>query len=90
METLVPFAVWAALIISGLSLAALLLFGIRSLASGKVNPISAAIVLLPLIVAALLGLALGDWAQAAILATLVVLVLAAVALLLTGIRGIFS
>jgi hypothetical protein len=90
METIVPYAIWAALILTSVSIVAIILFGIRSLAYGKVNPVSIATLVLPAIVMIGFGLALGDWARAAIWTFLVMLLLSLVALLLSSARGMFG
>jgi hypothetical protein len=90
MDTLVLYATWAAILLIGLSLVAMLLFGVRSLVYGKVSPVSIAIILVPGIVFVLLGLVMGDWTTAAIWTLMVMFALATLSLFLSGIRGLFS
>ena len=90
MEAIVPYAIWASLILTGLSVIAIVLFGIRSLAHGKVKPISIITLVVPAVVLLGFGLALGDWARAAIWTFLVMLTLSLLALLLSSTRGLLG
>ena len=90
MAEIVPYAIWAVLIVSGLSLATIAIFGIRSLAQGKVNPLTAGLTLLPIALFGVLGLVMGDWAHAAILTVLIALGLTSAVLLLSGLKGLFG
>lgn len=90
MNTIVPYAVWAALIIMGLGILGMLLFGIRSIVHGKINLVTGSIILIPVVVLAVLGVVLGDWAVAGIWTIVIMFALAVIGLLLSGIRGLFS
>ena len=90
MAEIVPYAIWAVLIVSLLSLAAIALFGIRSIVQGKVNPLTAGLTMVPFVLFGVLGLALGDWAHAAILSVLISLALTSAVLLLSGLKGLFG
>lgn len=90
MAEIVPYAIWAVLIITVLSMASIVLFGIRSLARGKVNPLTASLTMLPGLLFLVLGLVLGDWTEGAILAVLISLGLSSAVLLLSGVRGLFG
>lgn len=90
MNTIVPYAVWAAIIIMSLGLVGMLLFGIRSILQGKINLLTAAIVLIPIVLLVVLGIVLGDWAVAGIWTIVLMFALAVVGLLLSGIRGLFA
>ena len=90
MAEIVPYAIWAVLIITLLSMASIALFGIRSLVQGKVIPLTAALTMIPAVLLLILGLILGDWTHAAILAVLISLGLSSAVLLLSGIRGLFG
>lgn len=90
MSTIVPYAVWAAAIIMGLGLLAMVLFGIRSILHGKINIVTAVIILIPVAVLAILGLMLGDWSLAGIWTLVIMFGLAVIGLLLSGIRGLFT
>ena len=90
MDTLVPIAIWIAAIILGLGLLGMLLFGVKSILNGKINLVTAAIILVPAILLLILGLVLGDWAIAGIYTLVIMFALAAVSLLVSGIRGLFN
>ena len=90
MESLVPISVWIVLGLVGLSFLAMGAFGLRSLIQGKVSPIVIGIVLVPVLLMLGLGFGLGDWSQAGVYTFLVMLVLAALSLLLSGVRGLFT
>ncbi|WP_397547505.1 hypothetical protein ABUL39_03855 [Rhodothermus marinus] len=90
MEGIVPLAIWAALILLGLGLVAQVIFGLRNLTYGKISPISMLIVVLPVLLMVVLGFTMGSWAQAGVITVLVMFVLTAIALLLSGLRNMFS
>ena len=74
----------------GLGLLAMVLFGVRSLAFGKVSPLAMVIVAIPALLLIVLGFVLGEWDYAAILTVFISLGLAVLALLVTGVKGIFT
>lgn len=88
METIVPYAVWAALILVVLGILAIVIFGLRNLTYGKINPVSMAIIAVPIVLLLLLGMIMGDWDQAAILTVVIMFSLAALALIASGLRGL--
>lgn len=90
MDNIVPIAVWAAIIIMGLALIGLVLFGVRSIIHGKINLMTGAIILIPAVLLVILGFITGDWASAGIWTMAIMFVLAALALFLSGLRGLFS
>ncbi len=90
MEGIVPLAIWAALILLGLGLVAQVIFGLRNLTYGKISPISMLIVVLPVLLMVVLGFTVDSWAQAGVITVLVMFVLTAIALLLSGLRNMFS
>ncbi|BBM73027.1 hypothetical protein [Rhodothermus marinus] len=90
MEGIVPLAIWAALILLGLGLVAQVIFGLRNLTYGKISPISMLIVVLPVLLMVVLGFTMGSWAQAGVITVLVMFALTAIALLLSGLRNMFS
>lgn len=90
MAGLVPYFIWAVLIVSGLSMLAIGLFGIRSLSQGKVNPQTVVLTMIPFAIFGVLGLVLGDWAHAAVLSFLISLALTSAVLLLSGLKGLFG
>jgi hypothetical protein len=90
MEGIVPYAIWFVLGLSGLSLLAMLLFGIRSLAYGKLNMLSIVFFAIPAILLVVLGFTTGDWAHAAVMTFMVMFAVTSVSLLLSGIRGLIG
>ena len=90
METLVPYAIWAVVILVALGIIAIVIFGLRGLTYGKADPLSIAIVAIPGVVLVLLGFVLGDWAEAGIWTVVIMIGVASLALLLSGTRGLFS
>lgn len=90
MNSIVPYAIWAAVIIMSLGLLGMLLFGVRSILHGKIDLVTGAIILIPVIALAVLGFVLGDWAIAGIWTVVLMFALAAIGLLLSGVRGLFT
>ncbi|MDA0683750.1 MAG: hypothetical protein O3A57_04930 [Bacteroidetes bacterium] len=90
MAGLVPYLIWAVIIVSGLSLLAIGIFGVRSLIQGKVDPLTIVLTMVPIALLGILGLVLGDWAHAAMLAFLISLALTSLVLLLSGLKGLFG
>ena len=90
METLIPYFIWAALILGGLGLLAMGLFSLRGLFQGKVEPISATIIGLPILLFAILGFTMESWAVAGIWTFMVMFVLACLSLFLSGMRSFFT
>ncbi len=87
---MVIFAIYIVLGLMGLGLLAMVAFGIRSAASGKVNVMTMGIVALPMVLLLILGFVMPTWAQAGIYTIAITLVGALLALLVTGLRGLFS
>ncbi len=87
---MIVIAMWIVGILVGLGLLAMVVFGIRSLTYGKVSPISMVIVSLPVVLLLLLGFIMGDWTLAGIYTFLIMLALAMLSLLVTGVKGLFS
>ncbi len=90
MDGIVPYAIWAVLIISGLSLVAILLFGLRGLSYGKMDPLTLVLLALPVLLVVILGFTMNSWAEAAIVTFLIELVLTALSLLLSSLRGLIG
>jgi hypothetical protein len=90
MASLIPYAVWLVLILCALSLVAVLVFGIRNLTYGKVNPLTVTLTFIPIALLAVLGFATGDWTWAGVIAVIVMLVITSITLLLSGIRGLIG
>ncbi len=94
MEGLVPLAIWLSLALVALGLLVIVVFGIKSLAAGKHRVWSIAAMLLPLaIFAVCYALSLGaaePATTAMILTALVLLGAGIVAIVVTGIKGVFG
>lgn len=88
MDAIVPYAVWAALILVVLGVLAIAIFGARNLTYGKIQPLSAIAIVIPAVILVVLGLVMGDWDQAAIWTVVIMFALAALALLASGLRGL--
>ncbi len=88
-NAILPIAIWAAIALAGLSLLGMGIFGLRSLAYGKVQPLSIAIIAIPGVLIAVLGATMQTWVQAGIYTLVVMFGLAALSLLLTGLRKLF-
>ena len=89
MDQIVFYAIWAGVILVALAILAMLLFGIRSMIQGKVEPLSIVMMAVPLVILVVLGLVIGDWVVAAIWTLIIMFALAALSLLLSGVRGLF-
>lgn len=87
---MVIFAIYIVLGLMGLGLLAMLAFGIRSAISGKVNLMTMGIIAMPIVLLLVLGLVMPTWAQAGIYTIAITLAGALLALLVTGVRGLFS
>lgn len=88
--SIVVIAIWAVVILVGLGLLTMLAFGARSLAHGKIKPLSMVIVVFPVVLLGIMGLVLGDWSLAAIYTFFIMFLLALLSLFLSGIRGLFT
>ncbi len=87
---LVVIAIYIVLGLIGLGLLGMLLFGVRSLVFGKVNPLTMAFVCVPFAVLVVLGFVLPSWAEAGIVTVAITLAASLVALFASGIKGLFS
>jgi len=90
MSGIVPYLIWAVLIVSGLGFVMMLGFGLRNLAQGKVNPITVVVLGIPAVVIGILGMVLDSWGEACIYGVLGLLVLASLSLLLSSFRMMFG
>lgn len=87
MQGLVPYLIWGATIITGLSLVTILAFGVRNVIQGKVSPVTGGMLAIPVVVILVLGLAISDsWPEAFITGVLILLVLTAGSLLISSVR----
>ena len=87
---LVVIAIYIVLGLMGLGLLAMLVFGARSVAFGKVNPVTMGIVCVPIVILIVLGFVMDSWAEAGIMTILITLGLTILALLVTGLKGLFT
>ena len=87
---MIVIAIYIVLALMGLGLLSMLLFGVRSLTYGKVNILTLVIVCVPVVVLLGLGFGLGDWPQAGVLTIIIMLALAVLSLLVTGLKGLFT
>lgn len=88
-STVVPFAIWAVVVLVGLGVLSILLFGVRSLMNGKIDKMSVLFIGLPVLLVVVLGLVRDNWAEAGILTTVFMIGLAVVAMFWTSIQGVF-
>ena len=87
---LVVIAIYIVLGLIGLGLLGMLLFGVRSLVFGKVNPLTIAFVCAPFVLLLVLGFILPSWAEAGIVTVAITLAVSLCALFGSGIKGLFS
>jgi hypothetical protein len=90
MAGIVPYVIWASIIITGLSLVAIVLFGLRNMTYGKMDPVTVAVIAVPFVLFLILGFVMDTWAEAAVMTFLILLVLTAFSLLLSSIRGLLG
>ena len=94
MEGIVPIAIWLSLALVALGLLVMLVFGVKSLISGRHRPWSIAAMLLPLVVFGICyAISLGSpepATTAALLTALVLLVGGILVILVTGIKGVLG
>jgi len=90
MAGIVPYVIWAAIIITGLSTVAIFLFGIRNITYGKLDYVTMTLLAAPIVLFAILGFALDTWAEAAVVTFLILLTLTSLSLLISSMRGLFG
>ena len=94
MEGIVPIAIWLSLALVALGLLVIVVFGIKSLASGKHRPWSIAAMLLPLVIFGIcyvISLGAAEPATTAMILTALTLMAGGViAILLTGAKGLLG
>jgi hypothetical protein len=81
-------SIWAAVILAGLGLLGIALFGLRNLAYGKVETLSIGTVVLPALIFVGLGVSTGTWAQAGIVTVIVMFGFALLGLVYSGIQNL--
>ena len=90
MSGILPYAIWAGIILVALGVIAMLLFGLRSIFHGKIEPLSLGLMVIPVLNFVVLGFTMDTWAQGAIMTAVVLFGLGVVGLFLTGVRGLFT
>lgn len=88
-NVILPIAIWAALLLAGLSILGMGIFGIRSLVYGKVEPLSIVLIAVPGVVILILGYTMETWVQAGIFTLVIMFGLALLGLFFTGVRQVF-
>jgi len=87
MQGLVPILISAVVIITGACIVMILGWGVRNVLQGKVSPVTAGILAIPVVTIGVLGLAVSEtWPEAFITGVLIMLVLTAGSLLISSIR----
>ena len=91
MQGLVPYLIWGASIITGLSIIMIIGFGFRNLMQGKVSTATAGMLAIPVVTILVFGLAISDsWPEAFIMGVLILLVITAGSLLISSFRLMFG
>jgi len=90
MDSLAIIGIWLVIGLVVVSLIAIAVFGVRGFTHGKVSPMAAGAVLVPVLLLIVLGFSMGDWSQAAIYSLILMLVLTSLAMLLSSVRGVFG
>lgn len=88
-NVILPIAIWAALLLAGLSILGMGIFGIRSLVYGKVEPLSIVLIAVPGVIILILGYTMETWVQAGIFTLVIMFGLTLLGLFLTGVRQVF-
>jgi hypothetical protein len=88
-NVILPIAIWAAIILAGLSVLGMGIFGIRSLYYGKVQALSTGIIAIPGVLILILRGVMQTWVQAGIYTLVIMFGLALVGLLIAGVRQLF-
>ena len=87
---MIEIAVPLVLGVISLTLLVMLIFGVRSLAHGKISPMTMGAIAIPLVLLVVLGFVTGDWPRAGVLTILITLVGTLVSMMLSSIKGLFS
>lgn len=87
---LVPILFWVVFILVGACLALMGIFGARSISHGKISPLTASIVALPILLMVVLALVMDDWTLAGLWTAFIMGAIAAGGLLYTGTRNVFG
>lgn len=87
--TIEAIFIWGTLILLGLTILTMAALGSRSLMYGKTNVFTGVAVTIPVALLLVLGFTMETWGQAGIWTLLIMFVLACLAMLTTGIKGMF-
>jgi len=87
-STLVVVAIYAAIGITGISILALIGFGIRNLTYGKVEPLTMGALAVPVVLLGIMLVAMPSPAEAGIMTLIVMFVLSLLGLVYTGIKNL--
>ena len=87
---MINIALYIVLGLIGLGLVAMLASGVRSLMFGKVSLMAMGIMAVPLVLLLVLGLSMGNWAEAGIMTIVISVGLTMLALVASGVKSIFS
>ncbi len=87
---LVVISFYIVMALIGLGMLSMLLFGVRSFVWGKVNKLTLLILCIPIVLLVVLGFVVGDWSRAGIFTIVIMLGLAVLSLLVTGVKGLFT
>ena len=90
MDNIVLSSVILTVALIGLGLVAILAFGLRSIAWGKVQLSKVLFMAVPFVLMVVMGFVLDDWARAALYTLMLMLAGSLVAMLLSSVRGIFN
>lgn len=90
MQGLVPILIYASLIVTGLGLALMLIFGLRNVIQGKVDVVTAVILSLPAVAVGVLGMIMDTWADAFIYGVIGLLIVTALSLLISSFRTLLG
>ncbi|HHP7237183.1 hypothetical protein [Longibacter sp.] len=87
-SVVLPIAIYLAIGITGLSLLALVGFGIRNLTYGKVEPLTMGAIAVPFVVLGILFIAMPTAAEAGIMTLIIMFALSLLGLVYTGVKNL--
>lgn len=90
MQGLVPYLIYASLIVTGAGLALMLIFGLRNVIQGKVDVVTAVILSLPAVAVGVLSMIMDTWADAFIYGVIGLLIVTALSLLISSFRTLLG
>lgn len=82
--------IYASLIVTGLGLALMLIFGLRNVIQGKVDVVTAVILSLPAVAVGVLSMIMDTWADAFIYGVIGLLIVTALSLLISSFRTLLG